>query len=380
MAQQAETVQVVQSYDELKALTRKELQDMVKQFKAEDTDCLSNVNGKSKNEDLVAALADYMGFTPTDAEDGDNKPQEDQSDVMAFGDDVPTLQTELFEETQPQAEPDPVIAQIMAEEEVTKEEAEEINADNLADMAKQDANWAEQVANQTPSETVTEESTGDSDVDALLADLGLDGINVIDLGGISFDTPPQDTPPNDTPQNAPQNEPIPHANVPNDENAPQNAPQGEEKPKKKRSTLSFEDKKRIPIRKYRDYTLGMYGDILQRLDEPDKHGYNYDVLKLERFNSKAHEIFRKTKGHMHLVYTNVGSAYMIVYKQPDGTFEPVLEVTNKGRGHLQSKQLANVMQVAYNEKNDQETISAEQYQSLVEQIELLPINAESAGA
>lgn len=320
MTQQTEMVQTVQNLEELQNLKRPQLVTLMKQFKAEDTDCLTEVNGNSKKDELIEALATHMGFTESveaEIKSEVNKDiveavEMDQADVMDFGEDVPTLQTNLF-----------------------GEQTEESQAE------------------EPPKAT-----TGDQDVDNILAELGLDGINAID---------PQDLQAPDGGEQ--QAEPQADAK-----------PEVEEKPKKPRTLkLPFEERKRIPIRKYGELILGMFGDILEPLDEPDKNGYNYDVLKLERFNSKAHEVFRKTKGHMHLVYTNASSSYMIVRKSPDGTMDPVLEVTNKGRGHLQSKQLANVLQLAYNEKNDQEVISAEEYQKLAEQIELLPINAESVG-
>lgn len=371
MTQQTEMVQTVQNLEELQNLKRPQLVTLMKQFKAEDTDCLTAVNGKSKNDELIEALAEHMGFTATveaeikskvnnDIVEAVQNSDDEESDVMDFGEDVPSLQASLFGDL------DPIIEEIMATEGVSKEEAEAINQEHLEDLAEQDANWKGQIeanlarinGEEPQAEEPPKATTGDQDVDNLLAELGLDGIDALD----------------------PQDLQAPDGGESQDQPQVDAKPEAEEKPKKPRTLkLPFEDRKRIPIRKYGELTLGMFGDILEPLDEPDKNGYNYDVLKLERFNSKAHEVFRNTKGHMHLVYTNASSTYMIVYKKPDGTLDPVLEVTNKGRGHLQSKQLANVLQLAYNEKNDQETISAEQYTKLAEQIELLPINAESVG-
>jgi hypothetical protein len=211
------------------------------------------------------------------------------------------------------------------------------------------------------------ETTGDTEVDALLAELGLEGLDEFKPIEPTIDeTPKAEEPPMGF---------VEGWGVYGPQEAP---PQKEEKPKKPRKTSIPMDAP-IPVRNYENLILGIYGNILDEREEPfpTSHkfaGMTYEERKLERFNPKAHEVFRNTKGNMHLVYTNVGATYLIVMKKPDGTLEPVLEVANKGRGHLRCKQIANALQVAYNEKNDQEVISAEVYGKLTEQIELLPIN------
>lgn len=348
MTQQTEMVQTVQNFEELQNLGRKNLVAMMKQFKQEDTDCLANVNGKSKNEELVEALAEHMGFTATveaEIKAEVNKDitetiqsQDEESDVMDFGEDVPSLQESLFSDTAFQSE-----LQV-------------------------------EVITVTDNEPV-KETSGDADVDDVLAELGLDNLAVLpteeeeDLSYVESD------------------EAAEQAEAENAEFAKLvDQMEAEEKPKKKgvrKATIPMDAP--IPVRQFQNLLIGVYGNVLEEREEPFPEGHKFEGLtheeiKLERFNPKAHESFRKTKGNMHLVYTNVGSTYLIIFKKADGTVEPVLEVANKGRGHLRCKQIANHLQVAYNEKNDQEVISAEEYQKLASQIELLPINAESVEA
>lgn len=335
MTQSLETVLTVRSLEELQNLKRKDLVALMKQFKEEDTDCLQEVNGKSKTEELIEALAEHMGFNIEQEVTAEVNKEitdavNDQADVMDFGGDVPQLeeQTSLFSE-----EPQPSVEEPQAEEQSQEE-------------------------TQQAEETPQAESTGDEQVDALLAELGLDGIDVINPVDIQ------------TPESEQQAE---------TENL-----EAEEKPKKAtRARIPMDAP--IPVRKYENLLIGVYGNILCEREEPFPEGHKFEGLmheeiKLERFNPKAHEVFRNTKGHMHLLYTNTSSTYLIALKKPDGSIDPILEVTNKGRGHLRCRQLANILQVAYNEKQDQEVISAEDYQKLTEQIELMPININGAGA
>lgn len=332
-----QTVTVPQSMEELQSAKVKDLRGLVAVIKSEDTDALPSITPKSLKAELVEVLAEYMGFNAEEEIESavqneiiEAVQQQDEQDVMEldFGGDVPSL------------------------------EATTPTEDDFSELENMGAPQPEAVVVEGEVGQLAV-STGNTEVDAVLAELGLDGIE-----GMTEQ------------QWLESDEAVAQTEAENAHMAQIIEDFIQEKPKKKGSTLklSFEARKRIPIRQYGNLILGMFGDILEPLEEKDKNGYSYEVVKLERFNSKAHEIFRKTKGHMHLVYTNAGSTYLIVYKKPDGTLEPVLEVTNKGRGHLQSKQLANVLQLAYNEKHDQEVISGELYGQLISQIELLPIN------
>lgn len=308
-----QTVTVPQSMEELQSAKHKDLQALIKVIKAEDTDALPEINGKSKREVMVPALAEYMGFTESVEEEITEAVNEEivetvqaeMQDVMDFGDDVPTLES------------------------------------NIEIIMVGDAPKAE---------------TGNEEVDSVLAELGLDGL--------------------DAQQWLESPEAAEEAEAENNHMA--QVIEEQEKPKKARKATIPMDAP-IPVRQYKNLLLGIYGNILEEREEafPAEHKYAgmvHEEVKLERFNAKAHEVFRNTKGHMHLVYTNVGATYLIVMKKPDGTLEPVLEVANKGRGHLRCKQIANHLQVAYNEKNDQEVISGELYAKLAGEIELLPIN------
>lgn len=343
MTQSLETVLTVQNLEELQNLKRKDLVALMKQFKEEDTDCLQEVNGKSKNDELIEALAEHMGFNIEQEVTAEVNKEiaeavSDQADVMDFGGDVPQLeeQTSLFSE-----EPQPSVEEPQAEE-------------------------------QPQEETPQAESTGDEQVDALLAELGLDDIDVINPVDIQTPEAEQQA----ETENLEAEEMLEQFNKEKEK---------EEEPKKKATRARIPMDAPIPVRKYENLLIGVYGNILCEREEPFPEGHKFEGLvheeiKLERFNPKAHEVFRNTKGHMHLLYTNTSSTYLIALKKPDGSIDPILEVTNKGRGHLRCRQLANMLQVAYNEKQDQEVISAEDYQKLTEQIELMPINIEGAGA
>jgi hypothetical protein len=288
---QAVTVQVPQDLEELKAAKVKDLRAIVAVLKTEDADCLPQITVKSNKGQLVDALTEYMGFSEEEIEgaveaevQADITEAVESQDVLDFGDDVPTLET----------------------------------------------------------------VTGDTEVDGVLAELGLEGLDMEPADMMSEEELAQT---------------IAENTVPEAE---------EKKPRKKRATIPMDAP--IPVRQYENLILGVYGNILEELEEPNENGFKFEEIKLERFNAKAHETFRKTKGHMHLLYTQAGSSYLIVMKKADGTLDPVLEVSNKGRGHLRCKQIANFLQVAYNEKNDQEVISSEQYMELAGQIELMPLN------
>lgn len=315
---------MVRNLEELEGLKRPELVQLMKQFKAEDTDCLQGINGRSKSEEIIEALAEYMGLTNAEAE------------TKAVTEEVNKEITEEVEEQQ----------QLFEDQDV-------LNFEN-------EGGATEPEQEETPQPV---ETTGDSEVDSVLAELGLDMGSATNIDDILFDESPE----------APPTEVV---------FGPEQAstePEAEEKPKKKRSGGIPMDAP-IPVREYRSLILGIYGNILEPLEEKDDKGFEYCELKLERFNAKAHETFRKTKGNMNLLYTRGGGTYLIVHELPTGEFEPVLEVSNKGRGHFRCKQLANALQLAYNEKNDQKVVADELYQELAGKIELMEIKWEGLGA
>lgn len=344
---------MVRNLEELEGLKRPELVQLMKQFKAEDTDCLQGVNGRSKNEELIGALAEYMGLTNAEVE-------------------TQTVTEEVNKEITEEVETQPTgVTEDDSEEEVSDfmdnlfgpqpTEAEEVTGE-----VGQVGVTEEQPSEETPQaeEQPTQETTGDTEVDSVLAELGLDMGSATNMDDILFDNSPE-------------------ANIQEEVVfGPQQAPtetEKEEKPKKKRTGAIPMDAP-IPVRNFRNLILGIYGNILEPLEEKDDKGFEYEELKLERFNAKAHETFRKTKGNMNLLYTRAGGSYLIVHELPTGEFEPVLEVTNKGRGHLRCKQIANALHLAYNEKNDQKVVDDTLYQELTAKIELQEIKWEGLGA
>lgn len=127
----------------------------------------------------------------------------------------------------------------------------------------------------------------------------------------------------------------------------------------------------IPYTEFRGLLIGVYGNILEELEEPDANGYKHAEIKLERYNPKAHEQFRNTNGRMLLLIPQGGSTYMVVAENPDGTREPVIEVTNKGRGRLRCRQLAQALGLAYMDKEDQEIVDFDSYNKLKEKIKTI---------
>jgi hypothetical protein len=120
----------------------------------------------------------------------------------------------------------------------------------------------------------------------------------------------------------------------------------------------------IPAVEYRGHKIGVFGNLLEELEAPDANGYKYAELKLERFNATAHESFRNKNGRMVLLYPQGGGVYLVAAELPDGTKEPVIEVTNRGRGCLRCRQLATRFMMAYTEKKDEVMIQPTEYAEL----------------
>lgn len=203
----------------------------------------------------------------------------------------------------------------------------------------------EQVVEESIENNVVKEIESEEDVQSLLSELGLeDGPEEVEL-------PPEET----------KEEKV------------------EEKKVVKAEKKASENKTRIPIdapipvREWRGLTLGVYGNILEKLEEPDENGYEWYKITFERFNTRAHEQFRETNGNMSLYYRRGGGRYLIVFESPDGAIEPVLEVTNRGRGHLRCRQYANALLLAHDEKRDYKYLETEEYDKLASQIELWEI-------
>jgi hypothetical protein len=326
----------VRNLEELEGLKRPQLVELMKNFKAEDTDCLEGVNGRSKNDELIEALAEYMGFMNAEAEE--------------------------------QAVTEEVQKEITEQSGVTEDESEENYSDEMDSLFGPQPTESEEVAGEVGQLAETpEESTGDEEVDSVLAELGLDGGSAVNMDDILFD----DSPEAEAQVEAENEDMAKKLDEFKNEKA-------EEKPKKKRNTVPMNAP--IPVRNFRNLILGIYGNILEPLEEKDDKGFEYEELKLERFNAKAHETFRSTKGNMTVLYTSGGGAYLIAHELPSGEFEPVLEVTNRGRGNLRCKQIANVLQLAFNEKKDNKIIEDTLYQELAEKIELQEIKWEGLGA
>lgn len=212
----------------------------------------------------------------------------------------------------------------------------------------------EQVVEESIENNVVKEIESEEDVQSLLSELGLeDGPEEVEL-------PPEETKEEKVEEKA-EVEPK------------------EEKKVVKAEKKASENKTRIPIdapipvREWRGLTLGVYGNILEKLEEPDENGYEWYKITFERFNTRAHEQFRETNGNMSLYYRRGGGRYLIVFESPDGTIEPVLEVTNRGRGHLRCRQYANALLLAHDEKRDYKYLEAEEYDKLASQIELWEI-------
>lgn len=279
---------MVHSREDLEELKRQELVQLMKQFKEEDTDCLQEVNGRSKKVELVEALASYMGFTDEEVEQ--EVKEEVNNDIEQSVDEIERLLEELN-------------VSDMTEEEYTESPLVE-------KMVELENKQAEELI-QTSKEEMNEKTSNEQNREEMLA--------LIRGGGVPVDAP-------------------------------------------------------IPAVQFKDLIIGMYGDILESLDEPTEEGFEYQKIQLERFNSRAHEAFRDEKGYTELIYTQTGSTYLVaVNNKETGKVEPVIEVTNRGRGFLRCRQVANILLLAHNEKKDYRIVSDEEYDELISQIEYMPI-------
>jgi hypothetical protein len=129
----------------------------------------------------------------------------------------------------------------------------------------------------------------------------------------------------------------------------------------------------IPAAEFRGHMIGVYGNLLEKLEAPDANGYEYSEIKLERYNATAHESFRKTNGRMVMLYPQGGGVYLVVAELPDGTREPVIEVTNSGRGRFRCRQIATAFRFAYIEKKDEVMIKPDEYAALKAQVKAIPV-------
>lgn len=284
---------MVHSRADLEGLKRQELVQLMKQFKAEDTDCLQEVNGRSKKDELVEALASYMGFTDEEVEQ--TVKEEVNNDIEQSVEEIERILEELNVSDTAEEEymEPPLVEQKVELENQQAEETEE--AEELIEA----------------SEETEEKTSSEQNREEMLA--------LIRGGGVPVDAP-------------------------------------------------------IPVVQFKGLIIGMYGDILEPLDEPTEEGFEYQSIKLERFNSRAHEAFRDNKGYTELLYTQTGSTYLVaVNNKETGKVEPVIEVTNRGRGFLRCKQIANILLLAHNQKKDYRIVSDEEYNKLISQIEYMPI-------
>lgn len=118
----------------------------------------------------------------------------------------------------------------------------------------------------------------------------------------------------------------------------------------------------VPVVKYRDLVIGYYGNILESLAEPDKDGFTWKERKLGKYQWGLQERYRDTNGRMVLVINEKAGRYIVGVGKPDGSFEGILEVTNRGRGVARCKQLAQALELAYLERSDEIRVEDAQYQ------------------
>jgi hypothetical protein len=295
-------VQTVTSVQDLEKMKVAGLKELVKTFKAEDeeNELLNSISAKAKKEELVIVLARHLGF---------DNPVEQPTEVDAWKDEQG--QIDFFTPMENLAEQEPEVP--------TEGKVEEPEA---------------------PQEPQTESDPFNED--DILAELGLGGDS--DIPEMKIDLP---------------QEPVAGPNAPKEEKPKADK---EKKPKKPRVTIPIDAP--IPAVSFRGMLIGVYGNVLDELEEQDENGYLYYERKLERFNQRANESLRSTKGRMVIVGTSNGSTYLVVAEEKDKGMEPVIEVTNKGRGHLRCKQLANILQLAHSDKKDIEYVTHEAYTEL----------------
>lgn len=136
----------------------------------------------------------------------------------------------------------------------------------------------------------------------------------------------------------------------------------ESKPKVQKAPFKMDAP--IPVTKFRDLTIGFYGNILEPLDGPDKEGFVWAEVPKTKYHPSEHESYRG-KGRTVLVINQDSKRYLVGVEQ-EGSFEGVIEVTNRGRGALRCRQLAQALGLAYMEKADEIKVSDTEYQAYLE--------------
>lgn len=254
---------------------------------------------------------------------------------------------------------------------IEHDEEGEIIGDSLTDILAR-----QKKPEEVTPDTVTEEPKKSASVEDILADLGLtsmdDSNSVPEIKLPEPETPK--APRTRRQRSTPATPAAPAEDKPKTEDKPksEDKPKADDKPKEEKAKAPKAPKipidAPIPAVEFRGHKIGVFGNILEEMESADKNGYTFAEMKLERFNATAHESFRNKNGRMVLVFPQGGGSYMVAAELPDGTKEPVIEVTNRGRGCLRCRQLATVFHMAYQEKKDEAMIPMAEYAELRDKI------------
>jgi hypothetical protein len=229
-------------------------------------------------------------------------------------------------------------------------------------------------------EPVQEPTQNATDIDSLAAELG------IDLSGVELTPPAPSAPvkekkPRVKKETKPKVEKAPkppkeekpsgskkRGKKPSEQNEETSDLHGDakksEEPKQKLERVQIKMDAPIPVVQFRDLTIGYYGNILEPLPEPDKHGYTWKEVPKQKFHPAAQEANR-SKGRMVLVINAEAKRYLVAIEEGE-SLEGIIEVTNKGRGSLRCRQLAQALGVAFTEKADELPVDPMKYAELME--------------
>jgi hypothetical protein len=120
----------------------------------------------------------------------------------------------------------------------------------------------------------------------------------------------------------------------------------------------------ISVFTYRGVPCSIFGSPLRHQTE---NGY----LEVERsYNTKTQERFRQN-GWITLIHhenntDQKGNRYVIAEDVNHEILLPIMEVTNHGRGSLRCKQWAKTLNLAFDDKHDEQRMSVHQYTKLLQ--------------
>jgi hypothetical protein len=126
----------------------------------------------------------------------------------------------------------------------------------------------------------------------------------------------------------------------------------------------------IPVVLYQDILVSLYGAPLEKEDDP-MSDFQFREMNFPPSSYKVLEKYRTTRGRMVLIYPNQlvrKRQFIIAVEDINGKIDPVIEVSNGGRGKCRCRQFSKLLNLAYQEDGDLLVMPREQYLHLLERI------------